>query len=383
MRTIARTTAVTVTATVAAVAAAAFVASPAQAAQASPHVSGAAHAVFVQTDDPAGNHVVAYHRGSDGTLTYVHSYATGGTGGVLTGSVVDHLASQGALAYDARHALLYAVNAGSDSVSVFAVDGDHLRLLQVTRSGGTFPVSVAVHGDAVYVLNARGGGSVQGFVSTGGHLFRVSGWHRALGLDTTATPEFTNTPGQVAVSPDGRWLVVTTKANGSAIDTFALNRIGRPASAPTVSSEPGAVPFAVVFDQHGTLVVAEAGTDAAATFRIESDGSLTALSSVGTGQAATCWIVRDGNLLFLSNAGSASLTGLRAGHHGSLALLGQTTTDPGTVDAAVSTGGRFLYVQTGATGAVDEFAVHADGTLTALGSVLVPGAVGAEGIVAA
>ena len=42
-------------------------------------------------------------------------------GGILAGSVVDHLASQGSLSYDPRHALLYAVNAGSDTISVFAV----------------------------------------------------------------------------------------------------------------------------------------------------------------------------------------------------------------------------------------------------------------------
>lgn len=366
----------------AALAAAALSASPANAAELARSAGNADHAVFVQTDGPNGNHVVAYHRQSDGTLSIANTYATGGRGGVLTGSVVDHLASQGALAYDARRGLLYAVNAGSNSVSVFSVSGDHLRLRQVTGSGGTFPVSVAVHGNAVYVLNARNGGSVQGFVTAGGHLFPVAGWHRALGLDPTLTPEFTHTPGQVAVSPDGGWLLVTTKGNGSAIDVFALNRLGRPAAAPVVNVEPGAVPFAVTFDPHGNLAVAEAGTNAAATFKIESNGTLSALSSLSTGQAATCWIVSDGSLLFLSNAGSATLTGVRAGSGGSLTLLGQTVTDPGTVDAAVSADGRFLFVQTGATGRVDAYAVHANGSLTALVSVLVPDAVGAEGIVA-
>ena len=138
-----------------------------------------------------------------------------------------------------------------------------------------------------------------------------------------------------------------------------------------------------MFDHHGNLAVAEAGTNAVETFRVGSDGGLTSLGSVGTGQAATCWVVRDGLLLFTSNAGSANLSGIRIGAHGSLTLLCQTGTDVGTVDAAVSDGGRFLYVQTGATGAVDAFAVHADGSLTTVGDVLVPGAVGAEGIVAA
>src|SRR3954452_19655947 len=112
-------------------------------------------AVFVQTDDPTGNSVVAYDRGSDGTLTKAGTYATGGLGGVLDGSVVDHLASQGSLTYDHASHLLYAVNAGSNTVTVFDVRGDQLHRVQVVASGGTFPVSIAAHGHLVYVLNAR------------------------------------------------------------------------------------------------------------------------------------------------------------------------------------------------------------------------------------
>src|SRR5215469_6953023 len=122
-----------------------------------------ARAVFVQTDNTAGNQVVVYDRAGDGRLTLAGTYPTGGLGGQLTGSVVDHLASQGSLGYDAARGLLYAVNAGSNTVSVFAVSGDRLRLRQVVGSGGTFPVSVAVHGGLVYVLNAENGGSVQGY----------------------------------------------------------------------------------------------------------------------------------------------------------------------------------------------------------------------------
>ena len=82
--------------------------------------------MFVQTDNPAGNTVVAYDRGPDGALHQAGMYATGGVGGVLAGSVVDHLASQGSLALDRAHGLLYAVNAGSNTITVFAVHGDRL-----------------------------------------------------------------------------------------------------------------------------------------------------------------------------------------------------------------------------------------------------------------
>ena len=80
-------------------------------------------------------------------------YNTGGLGGQLEGSDVDHLASQGSLAYDRHDGLLFAVNAGSNTVSVFAVYGDKLALRQVIGSGGSFPVSIAVHDGVVYVLN--------------------------------------------------------------------------------------------------------------------------------------------------------------------------------------------------------------------------------------
>ena len=343
---------------------------------------GADHAVFVQTDNTAGNQIVAYHRAADGTLTAANTYATGGLGGVLAGSVVDHLASQGSLVYDQRHALLYAVNAGSNTVSVFSVRSDRLDLIQVLGSGGTFPVSVAVHGDVVYVLNAEDGGNVQGYFVLFNHLIPIPGSNRPLGLNPAATPQFTNTPGQVAFSPDGSQLVVTTKANGNDIDVFGVGPFGLLSANPVVNPEPGTVPFAISLDHAGHLVIAEAGTNALATFRINPDRTITQLAAVPTGQAATCWVAPVDGLFYASNAGSASVTGYRSSGNGQLDLLGNTTTDPGTVDASASSDGHFLYVQAGAAGIVDEFHVNADGSLTSLGSVTVPGAVGGEGIVA-
>jgi len=367
--------------TAAAVAAVATAATPAFAGTASPAgPPGASSAVFVQTDDTAGNHVVAYHRAADGTLTPAGSYATGGRGGILAGSVVDHTASQGSLAYDPAHALLYAVNAGSDTITVFSVSGDRLTRREVLDSGGSFPVSVAVHGDLVYVLNALEGGNVRGFKVIGSFLAPLPGSRRPLGLDPTETPQFTSTPGQAAFTPDGSQLVVTTKNNGNDIDVFGVGFGGRLSARPVVNPEPGTVPFAISFDQSGHLVIAEAGTNALATFALSSRGTVRLLNEAGTGQAATCWVTPAGPYLFASNAGSANVSGFISSAGGALTLLGSTGTDPGTVDAAAAAG--FLYVQTGANGIVDEFAVGTGGSLAKLGSVTVPGAAGGEGIVA-
>ena len=363
-------------------AATALVAGPASAATGSGAAGSAAAAVFVQTDNSAGNAVVAYDRAADGTLTLAGTYPTGGLGGQLAGSVVDHLASQGSLRYDPRRGLLYAVNAGSDTVSVFVVRGDRLYLRQVIASGGAFPVSLAVRGSLVYVLNAENGGSVHGYRVSRGRLTPIPGSTRPLHLDPAATPQFTNTPGQVAFSPDGRELIVTTKANGSDIDVFGVRAHGRLSARPAVNAEPGTVPFAIAFDPAGHLAIADAGTNAVSTFALGGGGRLTLLHAVATGQAATCWIASDGGLLFASNAGSATVSRYASGPGGTLTLLGQAATDPGPVDAAVAPGGRFLYVQTGGNGVVDEFAVGPGGSLTEAGHVTVAGAVGGEGIVA-
>ncbi len=345
--------------------------------------SGAGRAVFVQTDNPAGNQIVAYERGEGGTLTQAGTYGTGGLGGALEGSVVDHLASQSSLTYDRQNGLLYAVNAGSNTVSVFAVFGDRLALRQVLGSGGAFPVSVAAKDGLVYVLDAEEGGSLQGYRVLAGRLVPIPDSDRALGLNPAATPQFVNTPGQVGFSTDGSQLIVTTKANTNAVDVFAVNALGRLSRTPVVNSLPGAVPFAFSFDRQGHLVLTEAGPNAIASFELRPGGAIAQLDAVSTEQNATCWVVRAQGHFYVSNAGSASLTGFQPEAGGQLlSLLGNTATDAGTVDAATPDSGRYLYVQTGATGIVDEFAVEAGGTLSKIGAVTVPGAVGGEGIVA-
>jgi 6-phosphogluconolactonase (cycloisomerase 2 family) len=346
--------------------------------------AGADHAVFVQNDRLAGNQIVAYSRSSEGTLTQAGIYNTGGDGGQLTGSVVDHTASQGALSYDHADNLLFAVNAGSNTISVFAVFGDRLALRQVIGSGGQFPVSVTAYRGSVYVLNAEAGGSIQGYAVVAGHLVQIPGSYRALGLATGARGEetqFVRTPGQVAFSPDGSKLIITTKAAGQSIEVFSNSPVTGLSATPVVSPEPGAVPFAVTFDPRGHLLVAEAA-GSLASFQIDEDGTLAQLDSVETEQQATCWVLSADQRYYTSNAGSGTLTGFREAAGGQLLIdLGNTPADAGTVDGASVD--HLLYVQGGKEGTVHEFRVEPDGSLTSLGSVLVPGAAGGEGIVAA
>ncbi|QGN31793.1 beta-propeller fold lactonase family protein [Microlunatus sp. Gsoil 973] len=367
-----------------ALAAAALVTSGAPLASATPALHRTHHdssgTVFVQNDDPNGNAILAYDRSRSGTLRPDGVYPTGGKGGVLGGSQIDHLASQGSLVRQGDH--LYAVNAGSDTITNFKVVGDRLVKEQVINSGGDFPVSIAASRTAVYVLNARDGGSVQGYLNVAGHLIKVNAWNRQLGFDPAASPEFTSTPAQISFTPDRSRLVISTKGDGSSVETFGVGLLGALSSRPVVTPLDGRVPFGFDFDSRGHLITTEAGTNSIASFAVRHNGTIDLLDRALTGQQATCWVVVDNGVAYASNAGSATISSYRIAADGSLTPLATTATDPGTVDAAVSTDGRNLYVQTGAAGLVDEFAIGAHGSLTRIGSVAVPSGAGGEGIVA-
>lgn len=353
---------------------------------AAPAVPRPAGVVFVQNNGAAGNSVTVYDRMGDGTLSAAGTYRTGGLGGSEQGAVVDPLASQGSLTYDARRRLLYAVNAGSNTISVFGVRGDILRLRQILPSGGQFPVSVAVSGDLVYVLDAGGQGAVSGFVTIGRLVAPLPESTRTLGLGNDAVPAFLKAPSQVTISPDRRHLIVATKTHDT-LDVFGLGWLGEPSATPTVNPSVGAVPFALTFDRNGNLQVANA-SGSASSYRIGGDGTLALVSGpVGNGQVATCWSVTVRGRLFTANAGSASISSYRIGSAGELSLLDAVAADThgGPVDLAVSGNGEFLYQQATGAGAIDEYRIHADGSLTGIGAVTglpADNGSGAEGIAA-
>src|SRR5689334_20134047 len=124
-------------------------------------------AVYVQTNDAAGNEVIAFSRSGDGSLAPLGRYSTGGRGSGST-----NLASSGSdvLGDDGRWRLV--VNAGSDELSMCAVQPDGLRLADRAGSGGSKPTSVAVIGALVYVLN-NGTPSISGFRLTDGKLTAI------------------------------------------------------------------------------------------------------------------------------------------------------------------------------------------------------------------
>ncbi len=144
---------------------------------AAPDVSG--H-VYVNDNTAGTNTVAGFDRHSDGSLTPLAGspFNAGGQG---TGTIVG---SQGALQSSGDGRYLLAVDAGSNQISVLRIlPGGALRPVGggPVSSGGVEPVSIAVHGDLVYVANEGDkvtgtGSNYTGFtLNPGGHLVPAGG----------------------------------------------------------------------------------------------------------------------------------------------------------------------------------------------------------------
>jgi 6-phosphogluconolactonase len=340
---------------------------------ATPVPVSAGPAVFTSTNEAAGNAVVMYQRDNQGLLTLVDEFATGGTG---TGM---GLGNQGAIILSDDGEWLLVVNAASNNITVFQVERNGLLMTDLEPSGGELPVSLTIHDDLVYVLNAGGAGNITGFTLADGDLTPLPDSTRPLSGDPMPGPA------QIEFSPDGSLLVVTEK-NTNLIDTYEVGADGlATGGGPNVQMSAGMTPFGFAFTPQGFLIVSEAfggAADASAvsSYSIDIDGNLTAVSaSVPTTETAACWIAitNGGRFAYTTNTGSGTITGYaikRPG--GSLSILdadGITAeTGPGTAptDLALSNNSKFLFALNSATGEIVAFTVDKrTGSLTPLQSV--------------
>lgn len=335
--------------------------------------------VYLTSNAPGGNEILAYDRAADGQLTPAGSYATGGTG---TGG---GLGNQASLVLTKDYRYLYTVNAGSHDISTFRVTRGGLeRIGDPVPAEGEQPISLTVHGDLLYVLNAGGSGGIAGFrIGRDGAPTPIPGSIRPLGSAAAG-------PAQIQFTPDGRALVVTEKATNT-ITTYAVGADALPGS-PNTQASAGATPFGFSFNQRGDLVVSEAaggapGASSASTYRVARDATLELIAgAVPTTQSAACWIAisQNGSFAFTANTGSGTLSSLAIGAGGSLTLVdpeaGVTGPDTRPQDAAFTPGGRFLYVRN-AAGTIGAFRTDGNGGLVHIGD-FGPLPAGANGIVA-
>lgn len=366
---------------------------------------GTSGAVFAMTNATAGNEIVIYQRASDGTLTRNDSFPFLSvfpgrsnnrvpTLGLGIGVDTD---TQGPLRLSPDNRFLYAVNPGSDNLSVFRVIGTRLLFLQIVEAGDQ-PMSLTISGNLLYVLDSSvAEQGIRGFrIAANGTLTELPDSFRMLSSPIAV-------PGEIKFSPDGRTILVTHKTTNvlltpqNAIDAFSIDANGYASAMPIRNASFGLRPFSLEFrPSDSKLVVVEAfnaamGLSAASSYQLNPNGTISVISgSVPSGQTDICWVVitNDGRYVYTANFGSGTISSFSLDAAGALTLINGVAASTGNmsqpVDMDLSADGRYLYQLLRGTGAVAAFRIEANGSLTSLGVVTggLPVADGASGLAA-
>ncbi len=308
------------------------------------------------------NSISVFARDEAGALTFLSSVPTGGAGTGM--AMVDPLGSQGALVLSRDKRLLFAVNAGSDTISSFRVHEQGLTPVDQIPSRGIMPVSLTEADGVLYAANAGDDATpanIAGFcVRRSGAMRPMVGGLARLSIDDAA-------PGCIVFDRSANVLVVSERATNNLV-VFALDDTGALDHA-RVNPSNGPVPFGAAFARSNALLVTEAGVNALSSYHVRRSLGLALISgSVPTGQIAPCWVsvTRDGRFAYTSNAGSGSVTRYAVSNEGALTVLDSVLTTPNgqgaPLDSAIAR--RFLYVLNGNGGSITAFSIADDGTLT-------------------
>jgi len=338
--------------------------------------------VYVLNNDLAGpNSITIFNRAANGSLTRLGTTLIGGVGSLAAFAY----GTQGSLILTPAGTRLFAVDAGSDEISVVNARNGDLSLAGVFPSGGAGPVSLTYRNGLLYVLNAANASptpaNVAGFqVDADGTLHPIAGATKPL---SAPHPN----PAQVQIDPLGRFLLVTEKGTNQ-IDVYPIQPGGSLGSLTTFPSV-GAIPFGMAFTPAAgrqELIVADAaggpnGTGAATAYHL-SDGNVRLINGpVPDYQIAPCWMVvtGDGHFAYTSDADSRTISGYRIHTDGSLSLLnadggtGRTPADTFPLEEGLSRNSHFLYVLDSrlllpvpGPATLSGFQVNSDGSLSSI-----------------
>ena len=316
--------------------------------------------VYTLNNQVSGNSVMEYERAGDGTLTFIASYPTGGTG---TGG---GLGNQGALILGDDDQILLAVNPGSNSISSFKVTGNGLSLQSTVSSGGLRPVSITQSDDIVFVLNAGGSGNISGFKLDDDELVPIANSTRPLSSAAAGAA-------QISFVAEGKVVVVTEKATNKII-TYTVNEWGIPGMMHSITSATP-TPFGFDAGKNGNIFVSEAAGGAAgasklSSYHVNNNGSILLITgSVGANQSAACWVVitNNGKYAYATNTASNNLSSFDVNKNtGNISVNTSiaATTGAGPIDAALSNNSKYLYVLNSGSHSLGVYAVAANGALS-------------------
>lgn len=323
---------------------------------------------FVYTNDNFSPNTVSVFKvsPSNGALTLIPGspFLTGGDGGAHdVGPQTITSATLGTKSF------LYAANAGSGTISAFAIDSKTGNLTAVPRS--PFTVAVANSGNTLS-LGASPDGHFLFEVdesSTLIHTFNISSAGaliEAAGspLDSGAFPE------GVKVTANGKFLLVGLKST-DAVGVYAIDANG--GLTPVFGSPFLTNGAAAAVDSNcasNRVFVASAGSDLVDAFVMAADGSLTPVAgspfpSGGTSTINALTLTPGNQDLLTPDTFNSAVSSLAVGTDGSLQPV------PGSPFAATdwvgsiatTRSGKFVYTSLFTRAAVDGWMIMSDGTL--------------------
>jgi len=263
-------------------------------------------ALYFIDNNPAGNNVIASDIRANGDLSFRGALSTGGKGGVgvdenNTAVAADALFGQGAVAVDGN--LLFAVNAGDNTVSMFTInpnDPADVKLAgKPAPSGGDFPMSVAVSKkrNMACVLNGGAKSGVRCFTPTSCGPVPIAGSDREIALGQSTPPSGpANTMSHILFDQTGDNLLVSVKGTppdkSGNLASFAIDANGNLAAQPVLSKPRGLLPFGMaLIPGTSSVMVTDPGVGVV-VFDMAKGGAASSVPTAITGQKATCWAAR-------------------------------------------------------------------------------------------
>lgn len=346
--------------------------------------------VYVMDNNPAGNNIIVYGRFENGALLKFGSVPTGGLG-AGDNAVVDGLGGQESVILSKDSNFLYAVNAGSDTISAFYLSSQGQPILtQVISSEGDFPVSLTTDGELVYVVNGGSDGSIAGYhVLDNGRLEHIENSVRVLGTGQEGIPEgFSRNfaPGDIAFDTLNRRLLIPFgggfELGEGKLFTFAIDDNGMPSDNLNEIPSQGRIPFSIDFTSNGTALVTDAlglepgdpvlAKSSVSSLNFTTGTELELVNSVTLDAQASCWIrsAHTTNLVFTSNTTSGTISSLRTSRNGAVTVLDSAAASGIDLptDFDLTSNDEFLYVVAAREGGVRGYRVDpSTGALTSLG----------------
>jgi hypothetical protein len=288
-----------------------------------PALPAFASTVYVESNEPEQNKILMYHLDANGTLTQTGAMPTGGKGFVDPTLALGPFDSDQQVIINSARTLLFAVNSGSNSISVFCILKDG-KLDPVKgspfESHGINPVSVGLRGDILTVVNKHGDPAQDAdkslpnytnfMVSNGGELKWIAG--------STAEVASGSSPSQALTAPMGPF-VFGADFLGGVLQSFQTSpngmlmrrsTLGLPAAEFPNAQTPRLPLGLAAHPSRPLLYVGFPTASKIGVYEYDRTGQLRFESATEDSGKVVCWLAvnKAGTRLYASNTADPSVT---------------------------------------------------------------------------